>query len=261
MCAENTMNELNCAIRLAELDARGDILDAVALCETLPCSEDVNCQRYLGWTYASRGELEKAGDWYLKAAAQGSSEAIDECWKCVLMIDARGNKVKAMSLCETSPLSEHLDCQRYLARTYFEKGDIDSTLRWCLKIVERGGSDDLLYVGKLYLSKNQPLQALDFLKRAALAGNAHSYQLLGEMYAFGLGVTKDIDLATRYYQEGAAKGYLLSQVRLLHIKRQQGGIVANLIFLLRFPPLALKALVIKIRNPSDPRLADIQRPR
>lgn len=251
------MTELDCVKQLAELDARGDIALAIEHCEKFPCSENAKCQRYLGWANTDRKEYEKAAEWYLKAAAQGDAEAIEECWVCVLNIEASGNLNKAMELSQTAPLSEHLNFQRYLAKAYFDQGNIDQTLYWSIKIAECGGAEDLLYVGKLYLSEGKPSQALDFLKRAASAGNVRAHQLLGEMYGFGIGVTKDSKAATSYYQESANKGYVLSQVRLLHLKRQGGGVAANFAFITRFPLLALKGLLIKLRNPNDPRVADI----
>jgi TPR repeat protein len=254
--SENDVNELDCEKRLAELDEQGDVARAIELCEDFPCSTNASCQRYLGWTYAARGKIERAVEWYLKAAAQGDTDAIKECWSCVFIFEEKWGKAKAVELCERAPLCDHLDFQRYIARFYFEQGDKDRTLLWSLKIAERGEADDLLYVGRLYLSKDQPHLALGFLKQAAIAGNARAGQLLGEMYAFGLGVPKDINAAAQYYEQGAAKGFLCSRVRLLHIRRAR-GVVASVVFFLRLQALALKVLAIKLRNPRDPRLADI----
>jgi TPR repeat protein len=251
------MTERDCVKRLAELDARGEITLAIEHCEKFPCSEDPKCQRYLGWAYANRDDFEKAAKWYLKAATQGGLEAIEECWAFVQCIDASGKKIIAMEFCQEAPLSEHVNFQRYLAKQYFKEGDIDQTLRWSLKIASHGGADDLLYVGDLYLSQSKPELALDFLKRAASAGSVRAHQLLGEMYGFGIGVTKDRSAAASYYQESANKGYVLSQVRLLHLKRQGGGVASNLAFIAQLSLVALKGAMIKFRNPNDPRVADM----
>jgi TPR repeat protein len=251
------MTEIDCVEHLAELDARGEITRAIEHCEESPYSENSKCQRYLGWAYANRHEFEKAAQWYLRAATQGDVEAIEECWAFVQSVDALGKKTIAMEFSRQAPLSQHLTFQRYLAKQYFEEGNIDQTLHWSLKIADHGGKDDLLYVGELYLSQDKPEPALDFLKRAASAGSARAHQLLGEMYGFGIGVTKDTRAAASYYQESANKGYLLSQVRLLHLKRQEGGFTSNLEFAARLPLIVLKGLMIKACNPSDPRVADI----
>ena len=251
------MTEIDCVKHLAELDARGEITRAIEHCEKSPCSENSKCQRYLGWAYANRHEYEKAAEWYLKAASQGDAEAIDEGWGFVQSVDALGKKTIAMEFSKQVPLSQHLNFQRYLAKQYFDEGKIDQTLHWSLKVAERGGADDLLYVGDLYLSQGKPELALDFLKRAASAGNVRAHQLLGEMYGFGIGVTKDSSAAASYYQESANNGYLLSQVRLLHLKRQEGGFTSNMAFAAQLPLIMLKGLMIKLRNPSDPRVADI----
>lgn len=257
MCPEIPANEVDCWRRLTELDEQGETTLAIELCEAAPCSLDVHCQRYLGWIYASQGKLEKSVEWYSKAALQGDAEAIEECWKCILMIDAKGDKKKAIELCSAVPLSEYLNCQRYLAKVCFTQGDTEGLLSWSLKIAAHGGADDLLYVGNLYLSAGKPHLAIDFLKRAAIAGNGRAHQLLGEMYAFGVGEAENKEKALSYYQESAKKGYLLSRVRLLHLKRREGGVMANINFLVRLPLLTLKALLIKLRNPNDPRIADI----
>jgi TPR repeat protein len=250
------VNELDCEKCLAELNEQGDVSRAIQLCEASPCSANAFCQRYLGWVYATRGEIEQAVEWYLKAAAQGDVDAIKECWNCVFIIEEKWGKEKAVALCERAPLCDHLDFQRYIANFYFDQGDKGRTLLWNSKIAERGGAGDLLYVGRLYLAKDQPLLALDVLKQAAIAGNARARQLLGEMYAFGLGVSKDIETAKHYYEQGAASGLLCSQVRLLHIKRKQ-GVIASLVFFVRLQVLALKILAVKLRDPHDPRVADI----
>jgi len=257
MRPEIPTNEVDCWRRLTDLDERGETTLAIELCETAPCSLDVHCQRYLGWVYASQGKLEKSVDWYLKAAMQGDSEAIEECWKCVLMIDAKGEKEKAIELCSAVPLSDYLNCQRYIAKVCFAQGDTEGLLRWSLKIAAHGGADDLFYVGNLYLSDGKPHLARDFLKRAAVAGNARAHQLLGEMYAFGVGGIEDKKAAVSHYQESAKKGYLLSRIRLLHLKRREGSVMANINFLGQLPLLVLTVLWIKLRNPNDPRVADI----
>ncbi|WP_082190406.1 tetratricopeptide repeat protein [Frateuria defendens] len=247
----------SCTSRLHELDARGEISRAVELCESELCSENVDCQRYLGWFYANNGNPERACDWYRKAAMQGSAEAIEEYWKCVLMIDARGNKQKAIELCQIAPFSAHVNCQRYLAKAFFEKGDVDATLQWCLRLAEHGSSDDILYVGRLYLSKNEPRNALEFLKRAAMQGSARASQLIGEIYAFGIGVPKDEEMALPYYKAGAEHGLILSQMRLLHLCRHNDAGIGKLASMVRLFFLITRAIFIRFRNAEDPRIADI----
>lgn len=251
------MTESDCVNRLAELDARGEVSRAIEHCESSPCCDNPTCQRYLGWANASRQDYEEAIKWYLKAASQGDEQAIEECWSCVSNIGTLGNKGKAIELCQTIPLSEHLKFQRYLVKAYYDQGNLAETLRWSLKIAERGAAEDLLYVGKLYLSEGKPQEAIGFLKRAASAGSIQAHQILGEMYGYGVGVPKDTKIATAHYQQSANNGYLLSSVRLLYLKRQEGGFAANLAFIAKFPVLAIKGVIMKFRDPNDPRVADI----
>jgi len=251
------MNKSDCLKRAKELRAAGDVLKAVELCEAAPCSDVEDCQRYLGWFYFDQGDLEKSHSWYSRAALQGSAEALLDCWKVILRIDAKGDKQKAMDLCETLPCSEYLDCQRYLARAYFAQGDMGKTLHWCLKAAGHGGADDLAYVGILYRSRNEPALAMDFFKRAIAAGSIRANHLIGDLYANGLGVSKDVEMATRYYEKSAAGGLMMGEVRLLHLGRTQGGAFAILTFLARLPVLLAKALLIRFRNPKDARLIDM----
>lgn len=54
----------------------GDTTNAIALCETEQCSASLACQKYLGWTYFKQGEMEKALNWYARAAEGGDAEAM-----------------------------------------------------------------------------------------------------------------------------------------------------------------------------------------
>jgi len=251
------MDTQDCVSRLEELDARGEIAQALELCESEACSEVAQCQRYLGWYYANHGDPELACEWYRKAVIQGSTEANEEYFKCVLMIDAKGDKKKAIDLCMQSPMSLYVNCQRYLARAFYAQGDSDATLLWCLKVAEHGDRDDVLYVGRIFLSRNESEGAVKYLELAATQGSAHASQLLGEIYAFGLGVPKDEHLAIGFYRVGADNGLMLSQVRLLHLYRSNAGYIKRLILSINIIFVTVKTIFIKIKNKNDARLVDI----
>jgi TPR repeat protein len=202
--------------------------------------------------------LVRAGDWYLKAALQGSAEALEECWKCVRLLDEKGQREHAIKLCETAPLSDRLECQRYLIKVHFDRGDRQDILRWSLRAAERGEPSDVFYVGTIYSAEAQPLLALEFFRKAAAEGHGRAHQRLGEMLAYGLGVPKDEDTSVSHYQEAAKQGYLLSQMRLLHIRRKSEGFFGRLILLVRIVTLAIRFALMWFRNKDDPRLADIK---
>lgn len=252
------MNSSDCLKRLKELDRRGEIELAVELCSSGSCSDEEHCQRYLGWFYAEQGDFERAASLYVKAASKGSSEAVTECWKCVHQIEKNLGKERAMSLCLSEPLCSHIDFQRYLAKAYFSMGNMDETLHWSIKMAEHGRADDIFYVATLYLSRNEPANAIHYLERAANLGLPRANQMLGEIYGFGLGVTKNNQIAQRYYRQSADHGLLLSRLRLLHMERKNGGLGENIKFAGLLPWLICKAFLLRWRNPQDPRLADIR---
>jgi TPR repeat protein len=134
---------------------------------------------------------------------------------------------------------------------------MEKTLRWCLKVAERGGADDLAYVGMLYRSRNEPALAMDFFKRAIAAGSVRANHLVGDLYANGFGVPENTGMAMQCYEISAAGGLIMGEVRLLHLRRKQGGAFAILTFLARLPVLLAKAIFIGLRNPNDPRLVDM----
>lgn len=70
------MNEIECGLAAYKLIKNGELLKAIALCESEPYSASVHCQGYLGWIYFEQREMENALFWYRKAADQGSAEAL-----------------------------------------------------------------------------------------------------------------------------------------------------------------------------------------
>lgn len=66
---------MSCWPTVCDLISKGDIDAAVAFCKREPCSTVMNCQRFLGWTYYERDDLESALTWFSKAADQGDCEA------------------------------------------------------------------------------------------------------------------------------------------------------------------------------------------
>lgn len=255
------LDRVDCCRRLAELDASGATDQAAALCEALPCNQIIECQRYLGWFYGSQSDFQKSCGWYLKAVKQGSAEALEECWQCVLLSDAAGDKDLAISLCATEPLAENVKFQRYLVREYFSRGDSAELLRWSRKVAEFGDPSDLLYVADLYLSRGEPLHALHYLEHAANSGSARAHQLLGEIYAFGLGVQPNESEASLHYQVSAREGYLLSKTRLLHMKRIRSGFFKKCFYTTLIVACIIEALFLRVFSPRDKRLADLPQDR
>jgi TPR repeat protein len=70
------MDALDCWSIAYEFIVNGEIEKAVSFCETEACSNSILCQRYLGWIYYEKGDMERALNWFNKAAIQKDGEAI-----------------------------------------------------------------------------------------------------------------------------------------------------------------------------------------
>ncbi|MBJ7309699.1 tetratricopeptide repeat protein [Rugamonas sp. CCM 8940] len=70
------MDTTDCWSFAYEFIVSGEIEKAISLCETEVCSNSINCQRYLGWIYYKRGDMEKSLSWFGKAADQKDGEAL-----------------------------------------------------------------------------------------------------------------------------------------------------------------------------------------
>ena len=70
------INIANCWTEISRLVSIGEIGKAIAICEAGPCSGLLECQRYLGWHYYKKGDMEKALIWFAQAADQKDGEGL-----------------------------------------------------------------------------------------------------------------------------------------------------------------------------------------
>jgi TPR repeat protein len=70
------ITESPCWVSAYELFANGEIEKAMTICESEPCAKVLECQRFLGWRYYEKNNLEAALEWFGKAVEQGDAEAI-----------------------------------------------------------------------------------------------------------------------------------------------------------------------------------------
>ncbi len=70
------MDEFDCWSIAYEFIVNDEIDMAISLCETDVCSNSLSCQRFLGWTYYNKRDMEKALSWFSKAANQNDGEAL-----------------------------------------------------------------------------------------------------------------------------------------------------------------------------------------
>lgn len=245
------MNTLSCADQVLQLSEAGEMLKAVALCESVEGTEDTYCQRFLGWYWAEQGNFNKSLDFYTKAATKGSIEAQEECLDRI-QCDPNSNQQQKIELCESLPYANFLCCQKYLTYKYYDLNNQDNLLYWGTKVAEHGNPDDLFYVATLLDNMGQTPSALEYYKRASVTGNIRANHFLGDIYAYGLrGIPKDIPMGISYYEKSAAHGIIIAQKHLLQLKYR------GFILFMHSTYLVFKTLLIALRNINDPRLIDI----
>lgn len=246
------MKDISYADQVFRLDEAGEIIKARELCELEECAEDTFCLRYLGWYWLEQGDFNKSLAYYTKAAVKGDIEAQTEGFEVIQYHIPDSNQTQKNAICKSEPYNKFLIFQRYLAKIYYQLGDMDELLYWSIKIAEHGAEEDLLYVGFLLENMNQPILALEYLKQASVAGNIRANNRVGDIYAFGLhGIPKDIIKAIPYYEASAEQGSIIAQKQLLQIKYK------GFLLLMHSLLLALKAGFIAILDKNDPRLTDI----
>lgn len=69
------MNESDCWPTAYQHIANGELKKAIELCEREPCSGSVECQRFLGWEFYKKNDMDSALIWFSKAAQQGDPDA------------------------------------------------------------------------------------------------------------------------------------------------------------------------------------------
>ncbi len=83
-------------------------------------------------------------------------------------------------------------------------------------------------------------------------GHIPSMFKLGKHYEYS--ADKDLDEAMKHYSMAAERGHLYAKKRLLHHKfRVKGGLMA-LVYWVGITVLAVKAVMVILRNRNDPRL-------
>jgi tetratricopeptide (TPR) repeat protein len=65
------MEKSDCYPEVYALFTNGEVERAMELCRKPPCSESIDCQRFLGREYYRKGLMEDALEWYARVAEQG----------------------------------------------------------------------------------------------------------------------------------------------------------------------------------------------
>jgi TPR repeat protein len=220
---------------------------------------DALAQCALGRRYQSGDsvaqDLEKAGEWYGKAAAQGAPLAqkyqAELSWLRELITKAeRGDAGAQFRLGEMYNRNEGVvrDGEKATmwhrraaetCRTAAERGDAaaqyylgavcrdhEEALKWLGKSAEQGQPDAQRELGKMYKHdygvKRSEEEAVKWYGKAVAAyrmaaerGDAHAQYRLGETYEYGYGVEQNGEEAEKWFRLAAEQGYVCAQWELV----------------------------------------------
>lgn len=100
------------------------------------------------------------------------------------------------------------------------KADPVEAEHWFREASARGSLFAWYSLGVLYLSTHRYDLALEPLHTAAAQGYAPALNMLGQVYASGMGVEVDINKAKKFFVRASSKGHVLAKARLGRLLRK-----------------------------------------
>ena len=163
---------------------------------------NAKAQTVLAVFYAETDDLEKAFEWYLKAAEQGSPDA----------------------MCEVG---------KYYREGYGVKKNPEEGVRWLLKSAEKGNDEAARQLGYCYKNgagvKKDLAEAFKWFIKSAEQGNAQAQFNVAVLYSLGKGVKEDPEESFKWMLKSAEQDYYPAQT-LLALSYENGiGTEKNLI--------------------------------
>lgn len=220
------------------------------------CAGDSTCQRYLGWFYSRECRYWDSLNFYLLAADQGDETANFECQQVVGLIEEAEGAERIRNVFQSDSYSGFAFCQKYLRKYYYSIGDSENNLFWSKRIAEKGGGDDVIYVGNLFRAKGDLDSAIKYYDIALDAGFFRAGHLLGDAHFKKNGSRANFGVLEKLYESSANSGFLLGKVRLLHVQRRQKKI--NFIFFAwKVFALLAEIFFLRIKDPSNKKLFDL----
>jgi TPR repeat protein len=178
-------------------------------------------------------------------------------WNEIYQLISKGEKIRALALCEQMPYSSVSNCQKYLGWEYYARSEWEKALSWFDKAADQGDAEAVFGRACIHMDRKDFKAAIVDFERAAGSGYARGYQWLGKIYYLGCGVPVDIDMAVHYYKQGSDHGYILAKRKLIDAQSQRANIFIKIILRLKFFKLLIQAAKIAARDPYDPCLADV----
>lgn len=180
-----------------------------------------------------------------------------DCWRTAFSFIEKGDREKAIALCETELCATSIDCQRFLGWEYYNKREMTTALGWFKKAAEQGDVSALLGVAFVHFVEKEFPLARQYFERAADAGSTRAIVWIGVSHHQGWGVPRNLELAKVYYKKAASHGDFAAERALIHLALRHGSWRDKILAVARILPMAVRVGKIAGGNPVDPRILDI----
>lgn len=210
-----------------------NVKKAIEWYEKAVAQDSVEAMHDLGWVYAEISEVKerdevKAVEMFLKAAKKGFAPAQNKL--ALMYLTGRGVAKDARKAVEWyrkaaeqgyAPAQYNMGLQ-YASGEGVEAINAKEALSWFLKAAKQGHLNAQFNAACTYYEEKQNRLAAEWWQRAAEKGDAPSICNIGDMYAQGEGVAKDIAKAVMLYTMAAKAG---STVAASNLERWQFAII------------------------------------
>jgi TPR repeat protein len=182
---------------------------------------------------------------------------VQDCWTVAYKLIATGETTRAIEICETAPCSQVPECQKYLGWTFYKQDNWEKSLDWFLRAAEAEDGEALFGAGSVYFIQRDFQLALRYYQRAADRGYPRAYCWIAYIHHQGLGTPRNVDLAISCYEKAAACGFLVAERALIHLTLQRSTPLGKIAVLPKYLYVIGKAAILAYRNIDDPRISDV----
>ena len=165
---------------------------------------------WLGWiSEKEKKDLDKALDWYHKAAMAGDAWAMNRLG--VIFKNEKKDIEKAIEWYEKAIEAGNSGAMNSLGLIFQnEKKDIEKALEWYKKAAAVGYADAMYNLGWIFQNEKKDIEkAIEWYEKAAAAGSTGAMYNLGAVF---LSEKKDLNKAVEWYEKAATAGNLLGMV-------------------------------------------------
>ena len=216
-----------------------DLSEAVRLFTKAAEAGNVDAMYYVGRSYFYPDEGvtrddDKAIEWYRKAMANGSTQAIcglSHAYKIGQGVPKDNDEAIKLSWTAVEK-EEACGMQQigsaFMLGTSFKK-DMSEALKWLKKAAAKGAPGAMLIIGNLYFGGNgvskDTTEAVNWWTRGAAKGNSQSMFMLGLHYNKKVaGVDRNIKEAEKWFKLAAKKGHKRAKEELERLNQPRSAI-------------------------------------